>query len=214
MPLPHKRTEQTDHLFFPLKWLKISNNYYEINGALLLCAVLTQDVNLPSGPFSAELNGKQECSDCFDFTHHLLILTLYILSRHLQFLRCLLFLIYQSSYILTVLRDLLSIYQMYSFQLRQNPCARIQMLDTSVSRPRNDPVLLLFLNLTAHTFENCIKICTLAALSSLCTVCSHPDPFFPLHQGGGRKTPYQLVSVPTHIKETPNFSFQISSLLL
>jgi len=103
---------------------------------------------------------------------------------------------------------------MYSFQLRQNPCARIQMLDTSVSRPRNDPVLLLFLNLTAHTFENCIKICTLAALSSLCTVCSHPDPFFPLHQGGGRKTPYQLVSVPTHIKETPNFSFQISSLLL
>lgn len=41
-----------------------------------------------------------------------------------------------------------------------------------------------FLNLTAHTFENCIKICSLAALPSLCTICSHPDPFFPLPEGG------------------------------
>lgn len=33
---------------------------------------------------------------------------------------------------------------MYALWLRQDPCARIQMLDTSVSRPKNDPVLLLF----------------------------------------------------------------------
>lgn len=39
--------------------------------------MLTQDANLPLGLVSVELNGKQECSDRFDFTHHLLILTLY-----------------------------------------------------------------------------------------------------------------------------------------